>query len=1570
MPFDFNNVLKRTGEGVCKQQASAALGIPIVGFDPASLAVSAGIVVGSWGISKILGSLFGDDTPPPIQTIDVQLAEEYPVPYRLGYHRYTGQVLYASATDNPDLVSWPTELDDRIRNTRSVGRGRTQTEDPNVLDLVYHLSAGKIHHSDDIASLGGIYLNNEYVELERLGGDADAGVDIYGAFERDRTSVLRDQNRFFPYAYVTVYRGYSGADGFSEVVMRSGGTWPANAVNANHSFAVVTLLDYTQQGLDPIPKPWTNQVPQVQFVGPGIELPDLSQYEASTPRNPYTVTRYTDNLASVMYWVLTAWPEGPQYSADQFDHRSIYAAYRRCAEIIDNQLPDGYAQTEGLFPKKSKRYTFNGTIRAGDRWDRVLADLDAGWMGSVYSQDGIWRFHAGGNTPQRNEETLVINAKDGISPVSYITQPRREERFNVSQITMPQSQPHNYNQAPPVTVKYGAGIAREGGEEIVREISIKGITDPGAANRIGTAFLRLRNVRTLTANFVGADPALRTLKPYEGVYFTDDKHNIENIPMIVERKVINQDGSTSLILKHDPADSFSDSQTLPSQTRIGERGPRGQPPTNVRAALDFVDVRGQRALRGRVTCVLDKGYNWIDVQWRKASETIGTAQMVSNDLRRNVRNPVVFIPSIEPNTDYLIAVRVGVGDRTPAQRWTEIAWNSGDDIRAMPNPTGLLATGIIGGAYIEFDDVDTDDEPYYKRTELKFFVGDEAVARTTAYSMGNDHFYGGLPTGEEHDLRIEARHESKSGVFSGPTTVTTTTLTAASAASGFLGLNAWGKRMVFNNFQSVATNINANGRWGLSRANTWANLSNLSASDTLRFYQSGTGGTDETTYLDQLEAGDYLTLYISELQNITVVLQSITKNNVGTPQAPRYRYDVNAVALSNTLRENPVPVLASNTEIAFRFSRAVAGVDGTDGAGVEYIFCSNNDTTLPTNQYPSNTWGYDRGGTINGKVWRDGAPDLTVADPVLFRSQRKIVGSPNTGDPVNDTWTTPVVVGRIGIDGTAARAGQDGRGVEYVFRVTNSATRPATPGNTRPYDQNNWNGDGWFDAAPSLSATNRFLWRSARLVPGLPAAGTARASTWGNWTNPVIVGRFGETGAQGLTGAQGEDGQDGQGAEFRFARTRTSASPARPPFSLRFDASHSTWFDAAPEINSTFQYRWQTQRRVPGTPSASDIPSLSAGWGQWTEPVIVGRWGAGTPGDKGDTGAPGPPGAAGNDGRGIEYIFAKYSSQTLPSSRYPQAGWGFDIGGTRGGTLWTDAAPNLDATNQFLFVSQRPITGTPSRGASIFTPWTTPRVVGRYGEDGAAGRDGSDGTPGADGIGIEYIFVRYPLETLPSGLRPLNSWSYDNPLSRTSGGQTLTWHDGAPDLNLGTRYLFRCERKVEPLGSTFVRVSGSDGNWSTPRIVGHFASKEGTARGSALQGLAYGIDYIYGLGNEDTRPSVSQLYGTSRGAIASGYWQGATQSEIEGSSAPPLPPNGQTDLAGQRIMRWYRSRPATTSSNPIVWTVQRYLVFIGGGRDALNLGASRYDNLGYFYWFFPSYADSRTLPVIIQNDSP
>ena len=227
----------------------------------------------------------------------------------------------------------------------------------------------------------------------------------------------------------------------------------------------------------------------------------------------------------------------------------------------------------------------------------------------------------------------------------------------------------------------------------------------------------------------------------------------------------------------------------------------------------------------------------------------------------------------------------------------------------------------------------------------------------------------------------------------------------------------------------------------------------------------------------------------------------------------------------------------------------IAGARGDDGVGTEFVFARTNSATLPQNQRPLNTWGYDQPGTVNGLQWSDAAPSLTASFPYLWRAQRRVVGQPPIGTAITDTWDEPAVEGRYGEDGDdgiAGARGDDGAGVEYVFAVTNSATLPSSqnPSNTWGYDNPGTQGGlTWHDAAPNVTASTPYLWRAQRAVEGVPALNAAVSDSW---STPTINSRFGPQGIAGIAGSDGSEGatgEDGTGIEFIFAVTNSDTLP-------------------------------------------------------------------------------------------------------------------------------------------------------------------------------------------------------------------------------------------------------------------------------------------------------------------------------------------------------------------------------------------------------------------------------------------
>ena len=222
-------------------------------------------------------------------------------------------------------------------------------------------------------------------------------------------------------------------------------------------------------------------------------------------------------------------------------------------------------------------------------------------------------------------------------------------------------------------------------------------------------------------------------------------------------------------------------------------------------------------------------------------------------------------------------------------------------------------------------------------------------------------------------------------------------------------------------------------------------------------------------------------------------------------------------------------------------------------------------------------------------------PDGTFADSTVL--------PPLRGTPFNKISGIPNLQGRDGVDG---------EGLELIFAVS-SGRRPTLPSNNWGYDQPQ---APWSDGAPSLTANNNLLWRSARRVLGQPAVGTSIPFAW---SSPVVVGRFGSDGIAGLPGADGSDGAagtDGAGIEYIFARTNGS-TPSLPSNSWGFDRPQGVWFDAAPSLSSSINTLWSSQRFVVGNPAVgASVPAT------WTAPAIVGRWGP--QGLRGPQGVPGP----------------------------------------------------------------------------------------------------------------------------------------------------------------------------------------------------------------------------------------------------------------------------------------------------------------------------------------------------------
>ncbi|MCY3933556.1 MAG: fibronectin type III domain-containing protein [Acidobacteria bacterium] len=514
--------------------------------------------------------------------------------------------------------------------------------------------------------------------------------------------------------------------------------------------------------------------------------------------------------------------------------------------------------------------------------------------------------------------------------------------------------------------------------------------------------------------------------------------------------------------------------------------------------------------------------------------------------------------------------------------------------------------------------------------------------------------------------------------------------------------------------------------------------------------------------------------------------------------------------------------------------------DGQDGLSFEYVFAAYAGSSVPQGLRPDNAWGYDRPGTRTSDgsslTWTDGAPSLTAAAPNLFRSERRIAGQPTAGDAVTDDWSEPTIVGRYGEKGVPGADGEDGRGYEYIFAIHASQTVAANqlPENDWGFDEpETRNGVEWTDGAENdVTAAKPFLLRAEREIMGVPAKGSAVAD---DWSEPTVVGRYGEQGVPGV------DGEDGLGYEWIFARTASATLKAaqKPSNDWGFDEPGTAgtgddalvWTDGAPSVQAATPILWRASRRVEGTPTTGTAVADN-----WSEPTVVGRFVAG---------------ADGEDGHGYEYIFAAHDRNAVNQNQLPLNTWGFDQPATRNGVAWQDGAPTLTAAKPILLRCEREIEGVPAVGAAVSDDWDAPVVVGRFGEDGVPGADGEDAH------GREYIFCVHSGDSLPTNQRPLNTWGFDEPT--TVNGKA--WHDGAPSVTLANPVLFRCERDI--VGSPTKGAAVSD-DWDEPTIVGRYGPKgdKGDAGVPGARGddgapgaAGIGVEYAFAASSASSIPS-------------------------------------------------------------------------------------------------------------------
>lgn len=408
----------------------------------------------------------------------------------------------------------------------------------------------------------------------------------------------------------------------------------------------------------------------------------------------------------------------------------------------------------------------------------------------------------------------------------------------------------------------------------------------------------------------------------------------------------------------------------------------------------------------------------------------------------------------------------------------------------------------------------------------------------------------------------------------------------------------------------------------------------------------------------------------------------------------------------------------------FKGEKGDPGKDGQDGTNVSsnltaFVFKSSETTpskpvggswNSDTNVFTPPTGWYTTDQNMVGTIWMSWA---------VFQTTGTIQGE----------WSTPVR-----ITGENGKDGQDGKSIEFIYRVSNRV--PNSSDKPSSVNEDGSVPDGWTDHPTGVSESNQYEWMCVR---------TKTDDLWSDWNGPTVWSKW------------GANGKDGDGVEYIYKRTTTNLSPDRPTeVSQEDDFVPEGWTDDPTGVNENNMYEWVCVRKY-----------KEGIWSEFSNPALWAKWGEkGEPGKDGPQGVPGPAGQDGKtlytwiryaedaNGTGISnspdgksYIGLAYNKETASESNNPSDyTWSKITGkdgvagpaGEDGKTLYTwikyaDTMPSsssstiYDIPNQntkYIGIAVNKDTASESTDAMVYT-WSLFR--GADGTNGTNGKDGRDG---------------------------------------------------------------------------------------------------------------------------------------------------------------------------------------------------------------------------------------------------
>lgn len=225
----------------------------------------------------------------------------------------------------------------------------------------------------------------------------------------------------------------------------------------------------------------------------------------------------------------------------------------------------------------------------------------------------------------------------------------------------------------------------------------------------------------------------------------------------------------------------------------------------------------------------------------------------------------------------------------------------------------------------------------------------------------------------------------------------------------------------------------------------------------------------------------------------------------------------------------------------------------------------------------------------SSEYWQTTAPSIQAGQYIWTRTKMVTTYGTNYTDPLRVTG----IDGQDGTDGQDGISikGDDGKGFDFIYYTTDSATFNITPTDDVVRTQNQY--DRWCDSPTPVDATHQYIYMSLRT--------TDSNGDWGHWSSPVLMSSI------------GEKGEDGEGFEIIF--TRTNSDSTVPTFSNGQGSSSYTgtdsqgrhyqdadftptgWTDNQQGVDSNHKYEWASFR-------FKTVTNGEASWGNFNTPKI------------------------------------------------------------------------------------------------------------------------------------------------------------------------------------------------------------------------------------------------------------------------------------------------------------------------------------------------------------------------------